>query len=155
MRYDVEVSGFPSSHTGHLCLLNLTEDDFEWDRPRKFDWRYGPESGSFDGTKTQSIGEWPSWDLPVLQWGKRQGGVVGFSHSGWGLQVAGNEVPSFEMPRFDGIGANEFIVDVCHDAVDFISSVDTPAVWELSIWYHTLNCGYTTRISGETDFPCI
>src|SRR4029077_20439056 len=27
--------------------------------------------------------------------------------------------------------------------------------WELNIWYHTLNCGFTTRISGETDFPCI
>ena len=33
--------------------------------------------------------------------------------------------------------------------------VDTPSVWELNIWYHTLNCGYTCRISGETDFPCI
>jgi hypothetical protein len=59
------------------------------------------------------------------------------------------------MPPFDGIGANEFIVDVTHNACDFISSVDTPFVWELNIWYHTLNCGYTTRISGETDFPCI
>ncbi|MCA9108171.1 MAG: CehA/McbA family metallohydrolase, partial [Planctomycetales bacterium] len=28
MRYDVEVSGFPSSHAGHLCLLGLTEDDY-------------------------------------------------------------------------------------------------------------------------------
>jgi hypothetical protein len=28
-------------------------------------------------------------------------------------------------------------------------------VWELNIWYHTLNCGYRTRVSGETDFPCI
>ena len=27
MRYDVEVSGFPLSHAGHLCLLNLKEDD--------------------------------------------------------------------------------------------------------------------------------
>ena len=26
---------------------------------------------------------------------------------------------------------------------------------ELNIWYHTLNCGFRTRISGETDFPCI
>ena len=59
------------------------------------------------------------------------------------------------MPPFDGIGANEFIVDVVHDACDFISSVDTPIHYELNIWYHTLNCGYTTRISGETDFPCI
>jgi FPC/CPF motif-containing protein YcgG len=33
--------------------------------------------------------------------------------------------------------------------------VDTPFVWELNIWYHTLNAGFRTRISGETDFPCI
>ena len=60
------------------------------------------------------------------------------------------------MPGFDGIGANEFIVDVTHpDTVDFISSVDTPYVWELNIWYHTLNVGFRTRIGGETDFPCI
>ena len=59
------------------------------------------------------------------------------------------------MPAFDGIGANEYIMTVTHDACDFISAVDTPAIWELNIWYHTLNCGYRTRISGETDFPCI
>lgn len=134
MRYDVEVSGFPSSHCGHLCLLRLTEDDYPG---------------------TTKIEEWPSWDLPVLQWGKKQGGVVGFSHSGWGLQVAGKTLPSYEMPKFDGIGANEYIVDVVHDACDFISAVDTPIISELSIWYHTLNCGYQCRISGETDFPCI
>ena len=134
MRYDVEVSGFPSSHAGHLCLLRLKEDDYP-------------------GTKM--IDEWPSWDLPVLKWGKEQGGVVGFSHSGWGLQMPDDSLPSYKMPPFDGIGANEYIVDVAHDACDFISTVDTPSVWELNIWYHTLNCGYTCRISGETDFPCI
>jgi hypothetical protein len=42
-----------------------------------------------------------------------------------------------------------------HGACDFISAVDTDIIWELSIWYHTLNCGYMCRISGETDFPCI
>ena len=155
MRYDVEVSGFPSSHTGHLCLLNLREDDYVWPTPMEFDWKYAGESGSFKGTKTEYIGEWPSWDLPVLQFGKSQGGVVGFSHSGWGLAVQSTDLPNYEMPKFDGIGANEFIVDVVHDSCDFISSVDTPSVWELNIWYHTLNCGFTTRISGETDFPCI
>ena len=101
------------------------------------------------------IAQWPSWDLPVLKWGKEQGGVVGFSHSGWGLQLPDDQLPNYAMPPFDGIGANEYIVDVCHDVCDFISSVDTPAVWELNIWYHTLNCGHTCRISGETDFPCI
>ncbi len=34
-------------------------------------------------------------------------------------------------------------------------AADTPFVYELNIWYHTLNCGFRTRISGETDFPCI
>lgn len=134
MRYDVEVSGFPSSHAGHLCLLRLKEDDYP-------------------GTK--NIEEWPSWDLPVLKWGKEQGGVVGFSHSGWGLMVPGDHLPNYALPPFDGIGANEYVVDVVHDVCDFISAVDTPIVWELNVWYHTLNCGYTCRISGETDFPCI
>lgn len=134
MRYDVEVSGFPSSHAGHLCLLRLKEDDYPG---------------------TTKIEEWPSWDLPVLKWGKEQGGVVGFSHSGWGLQVPGNEIPNYNVPKYDGIGANEYVVDVVHDVCDFISAVDTPIVWELNVWYHTLNCGYECRISGETDFPCI
>lgn len=134
MRYDVEVSGFPSSHAGHLCLLRLKEDDYPG---------------------TARIEEWPSWDLPVLRWGKQQGGVVGFAHSGWGLQTRSHDLPNFEVPPFDGIGANEYLIDVVHDAVDFISSVDTPAPWELNIWYQTLNCGYRCRISGETDFPCI
>jgi hypothetical protein len=134
MRYDVEVSGFPSSHAGHLCLLRLSEDDYP---------------------NTTRIEQWPSWDLPVLKWGKSQGAVVGFSHSGWGLQVKSTKLPNYEMPKFDGIGANEYVVDVVHDACDFISAVDTPSVWELNVWYHTLNCGYRTRISGETDFPCI
>ncbi len=81
--------------------------------------------------------------------------MVGFAHSGWGLAVKKEALPTDEMPPFDGIGANEYIVDVTHDLVDFISTVDTPYVWELNIWYHTLNVGYRARISGETDFPCI
>ncbi len=155
MRYDVEVSGFPSQHAGHLCLLRLKEDDYEYPSDVKFDWSFRSEKGHFAGRKTDDIGQWPSWDLPILKWGKEQGGVVGFSHSGWGLKVNATNLPTFEMPPFDGIGANEYIVDVTHGVCDFISAVDTPSVWELNIWYHTLNCGYTCRISGETDFPCI
>lgn len=160
MRYDIEVSGFPSSHAGHLCLLRLNEDDYPG---------------------TTLISEWPSWTLPVLKWGKEQGGVVGYSHSGWGIGLpdygpngrrlssmpygrgrgaarqgrAADKLPDYAMPPFDGIGANEYIVAVTHDVCDFISAVDTPIIWELNIWYHTLNCGFRARISGETDFPCI
>ena len=134
MRYDVEVSGFPSSHSGHLVLLRLKDQEYP-------------------GSKM--IEDWPTWDLPILKWAKAQGAVVGFAHSGWGLEVKTDELPNYDMPKFDGIGANEYVVDVTHDAVDFISTVDTPSVWELNVWYHTLNAGFRTRISGETDFPCI
>lgn len=160
MRYDVEVSGFPSSHAGHLCLLKLIEDDYPG---------------------TTLLEQWPSWTQPVLDWGQKQGGVVGYSHSGWGLALpdlmpdgsrkfpgrqwggaaadwqgkAADKLPDLAMPKFDGIGANEFIVTTANGVCDFISAVDTPAIWELNIWYHTLNCGMKTRISGETDFPCI
>jgi hypothetical protein len=134
MRYDVEVSGFPSSHTGHIVLLSLKEEDYP-------------------GTKR--IEDWPSWGLPIFRWAKKQDAVTGFAHSGWGLAVKNEKLLTDEMPPFDGIGANEFIVGVTHDLVDFISTVDTPYAWELNIWYHTLNVGYRTRISGETDFPCI
>ncbi len=69
--------------------------------------------------------------------------------------MASPELPNLEIPPFDGIGANEYVVDVTHDVVDFISAGDTPYLSELNIWYHTLNVGFRTRISGETDFPCI
>ena len=134
MRYDVEVSGFPSSFNGHLVLLGLKDQDYPG---------------------TEKLEDWPTWDLPILRWAKSQGAVVGFAHSGWGLQVKTDRLPNYEVPPFDGIGANEYVVDVTHGAVDFISTVDTPYVWELNVWYHTLNSGFRTRISGETDFPCI
>jgi hypothetical protein len=134
IRYDVEVSGHPSSHTGHLLLLGLRDQDYPG---------------------TQRIEDWPSWGMPILRWGKSQGAVVGYTHSGWGLSLKEPKLPSYEMPPFDGIGANEYIVTVTHGLTDVISAVDTPMPWELNIWYHTLNVGYRARISGETDFPCI
>jgi hypothetical protein len=82
---------------------------------------------------------------------------VGYSHSGWGLEPVSptNDLPNHVLAKFDGIGANEYVVTVTHDAVDFYSAGDTPIVWEMNMWYHTLNVGYHTRISGETDYPCI
>jgi len=57
------VSGFPSQHAGHLCLLRLKEDDYP---------------------NTTRIEQWPTWDLAHPQVGEAAGRVVGFSHSGWG-----------------------------------------------------------------------
>ena len=144
LRYDIEVSGFGSHRSGHLCLLRLKEQVY-------------PGGDSSD--------HWPTLCLNTLKWAQKQGAVCGPAHSGWGLAVKSDALPNYEIPPFDGIGANEYIVDVTHEvegpggkpvpAVDFLSTVDTPYVWELNIWYHTLNCGFRTRISGETDFPCI
>ena len=144
LRYDIEVSGFGSHNSGHLCLLRLKDQMYP-----------GGESKH----------HWPTLGLNTLRWAKKQGAVTGPAHSGWGLEVDSAELPNYDIPPFSGIGANEFIVDVTHEvpgpdgklvrAVDFISTVDTPYPWELNIWYHTLNVGFRTRISGETDFPCI
>lgn len=144
LRYDIEVSGFGSHQSGHLCLLCLRDQMY-------------PGGDSKD--------HWPTLGLSTLRWAQKQGAVCGPAHSGWGLGVVSDELPNYEIPPFDGIGANEYIVDVAHEvegpdgkpvpAVDFISTVDTPPAWELNIWYHTLNAGFRTKISGETDFPCI
>lgn len=134
LRYDVEVSGFPSSHLGHLVLLLLKEQDFPG---------------------TQKIEEWPSWNLPILQWVRSQGGVAGYAHSGYGLTVDSRELPNYEIPPMDSVGAQEAVVDVTHGLVDFLAGCNTEPVAELNLWYHLLNCGYRLALVGETDYPCI
>lgn len=144
LRYDVEVSGWASHKAGHLALLGLTDQDYP---------------------AARRLEDWPHLGLKVLRWAKAQGATTGVAHTGWGLEVQGTQVPSLEMPRFDGIGAMEYVVQVTHTvagpdgtpmpAIDFVSAVDTPYVWELSIWYHALDAGFRTRLAGETDFPCI
>jgi len=144
LRYDIEVSGFGSGRSGHLCLLRLKD-------------QIPPGGDSKD--------HWPTLGLNTLRWAKAQGAVVGSAHSGWGLSVPTTELPNYVVPPYESVGANEYIVDVTHEvpgpdgelvpAVDFMGTVDTPYVWELNMWYHTLNCGFRTRIAGETDFPCI
>jgi hypothetical protein len=135
LRYDVEVSGFPSSHCGHLVLLRLSQD-------------------TYPGAKT--IDDWPSWNLPILKWAKAQGAVTGYAHSGWGMAVDSTDLPNYLIPAFDSCGANECIIDVTHDdTIHFLSGCDTWPFVELNTWYHLLNCGFTIVFAGETDFPCI
>jgi len=144
LRYDIEVSGFGSHRSGHIALLRLKQQIY-------------PGGDSKD--------HWPTLGLNTLRWAKAQGAIAGYAHSGFGLQVSGTTLPTYEVPPYDGVGANEYIVDVTHQvpgpdgkptpAVDFISMVNTPPVWELNMWYHTLNAGFRTKISGETDFPCV
>lgn len=153
LRYDIEVSGFGSHQSGHLCLLRLKEQMY-------------PGGTSKD--------HWPTLGLNTLRWAKSQGAVTGPAHSANGLAPSTERMdvpdgpqglPNYAIPAYNGIGANEFIVDITHQvpgpdgkpvpAVDFISAMDTDPRAELNMWYHALNCGFRTRVSGETDFPCI
>jgi hypothetical protein len=153
LRYDIEVSGFGSHRTGHLCLLRLTDQNYP-----------GGDSNR----------HWPTLGLNTLKWAKKQGAITGPAHSGSGLapsqqRVDGpdgpNGLPNYAIPQYNGIGANEYIVDITHNipgrdgkpvpAIDFISTMDTNRQQEFNMWYHTLNCGFRVRASGETDFPCI
>jgi hypothetical protein len=134
LRYDVEVSGFPSSLSGHLVLLGLKDEDYP-------------------GTKL--IEDWPSWNLPILKWAKQQGAVIGYAHCGVGMVVESTALPNYEIPPFDSIGTNEAIVDVTHGVVDFLSGCDTQPRAELNAWYHMLNCGFRLAMLGETDYPCV
>lgn len=154
LRYDVEVSGFGSHASGHLNLLRLKEQIFPGGDSKK---------------------HWPTLGMNTLRWAKKQGAVTGPAHSGSGLtrfigRVEGatdgpGKLPNYNIPAYDGIGANEFVVDATHTvpgpdgklvpALDFISTMDTDRTAEWNMWYHVLNCGYRIRASGETDFPCI
>lgn len=135
LRYDVEVSGFPSSHCGHLVLLRLENDIYPG---------------------TSSTEDWPSWNLPILRWAKLQGALAGYAHVGHGLVTDTTALPNYVMPPFNSSGANEFLVDITYPGtVDFLSGCDLWPFAELNVWYHTLNCGFRSAFAGETDFPCI
>ncbi|MFG1815460.1 CehA/McbA family metallohydrolase [Kribbella sp. NPDC049174] len=134
LRYDVEVSGFPSSHSGHVILLGLTDQDYPG---------------------TSIIEDWPSWNLPIMRWGHAQNALVGYAHCGIGLAVGTDELPNYLIPSFQGIGSNEIIVDVPLGAADFQCGTQFAPAAELNIWYHLLNVGYRTLMLGETDYPCI
>ena len=144
LRYDIEVSGFGSHKTGHLCLLNLK---------------------NFQFPGCSQISEWPTLGLSIQKWAKSQGAICGIAHSGLGLTTYEKTIPGKLIPPFNGIGANELIMDITHQVldpnghavptVDFMAVGNFDAFAELTMWYHLLNCGYQIKIAGETDFPCL
>ncbi|MDN3921456.1 CehA/McbA family metallohydrolase [Roseateles violae] len=133
LHYDLEVSGFPSSHCGHLALLQMQTMDY-------------PGSSRIE--------QRPSSNAPVLRWARSQGAITGYAHAGVGLWVGSTELPNTLMPPFNGIGANDYIVTLPEGLVDFIGVCNHPPAAEMTIWYHTMNVGLRSVIAGETDWPC-
>lgn len=82
MKYDLEVSGFGSQALGHVCLLNLKDQEYP---------------GS-EGTKEKG---WPTWTTPVLRWAKAQGAVTGFAHSASGLEINAENAAGRALQQYD------------------------------------------------------
>lgn len=76
LRYDIEVSGFGSHESGHLCLLRLREQIYP-----------GGDSKH----------HWPKLGLNTLRWAKKQGAVCGPAHSGLG--AAGARHGTAQLPH--------------------------------------------------------
>ncbi len=82
LKYDLEISGFGSQALGHVCLLDLRDQNYP---------------GS-EGTKSKG---WPSWTTPVLRWAKAQGAVTGYAHSASGLEVVPRAAATRLLAAFD------------------------------------------------------
>lgn len=80
LKYDIEVSGFGSQLLGHVCLLNLRDQEYP---------------GS-DGTKTKG---WPTWTTPLMKWAKAQGAYTGYAHSASGLTFDAKDVGARDLAR--------------------------------------------------------
>jgi hypothetical protein len=80
LKYDIEVSGFGSQLLGHVCLLNLRDQEYP---------------GS-DGTKTKG---WPTWTTPLMKWAKAQGAYTGYAHSASGLTFDGKGVGARDLAK--------------------------------------------------------
>lgn len=134
IRYDVEqaaTSYDPLNPFGHLLLLRLKNHDFP---------------------NARSLRDWPAWNLPVVQWARAQGGVIGYAHSGLFYGVQTLDLPNYEIPRYN-LGANECLVDVTYGLIDFVSGGHDHPTFELNFWYHLLNSGFQIPMIGETDSP--
>jgi len=71
------------------------------------------------------------------------------------IDQAAEELPNLAIPEMNGVGAMEICVAVSEGVCDFISAMDTARIQEWNTWYHIMNCGFSLKVSGETDFPCM
>jgi len=116
-----KVSGFGSHESGHLCCLRLKEQIY-------------PGGDSKD--------HWPKLCLNTLRWAQKNKALVcGPAHSGWGLEVPGDELPNYNVPPFSGLAPMSTSStsrtkypgpEASRAGGGFLSMGDTPYVWELT-----------------------
>jgi hypothetical protein len=77
LRYDVEVSGFGSHQSGHLCLLRLREQMYPGG---------------------DSMAHWPNFVSQHVTLGSQPGGALRPAHSGWGSRCPGRYFAKLRHP---------------------------------------------------------
>ncbi|NOX99194.1 MAG: CehA/McbA family metallohydrolase [Verrucomicrobia bacterium] len=66
-----------------------------------------------------------------------------------------DQLPNLAIPAMMGGGALEIFVSTTEGVCDFISAMDTDRIGEWNTWYHLMNSGFSMKVSGETDYPCM
>ncbi len=95
----------------------------------------------------------PGYTLPVLKWVRSQGALAGYRNVAAAAPARGMSIPLPNlMGTVPGIGTDDFVMSIAHDAVDFLSVGTGDFASELNLWYHSLNAGFRTQIIA--DAPC-
>lgn len=126
LRYDLEVSGFPSDATGHLIALGLQDIGF----PRR------PNS------------------LPIAEWAVGQGALVGMAHAqmwppGYAFPATDSNAP-YEFPVGLALGRLHFLET---EALETNGDPLPPGARLL--WTSLLNSGFKVPVVAASDFPCM
>ena len=145
LRYDIEVSGFGSHQSGHLCLLRLQGADLS---RRRFGQALAdalPEHAA--------LGEEAGRGLRAGAFRLGTGGADGRTaelHRAALRRDRRERIHRRRHPRSARAGWQAR----CRPSIS-CRTVDTPYVWELNMWYHTLNVGYPHAHQRRDGFPCI
>lgn len=89
---------------------------------------------------------WDESPYRILEWGKKQGAIMGFCH----MQYLNGKIDN----ELDCCAPLDFPVEAALGTIDFLSE----DVWlndaSINAYYKILNCGFRLGWTAGTDFPC-
>jgi hypothetical protein len=135
VHYDAEWHWDPAGTTfehkalgGHIVLLGLTEAHQIWDEsPYK-----------------------------ILEYGRKQGGIVGFCHTEYlndQIQNKLNCCIPIEYPVEAALGTTDFFAEDVYGTNSYNNS-NYSADATINAYYKLLNCGFKLGLAAGTDYPC-
>ena len=87
------------------------------------------------------------YTYPAIEWGKKQGAVVGFVHMQY--------LPAAGFPdKLDCCKPLEYPVETALGSVDFLEEDVWFSESAIKAYYKILNCGFRPGLAAGTDYPC-